>query len=89
MPHDTQHTHTAGPSHADTVERLLADFEAQLPLPAVVAVVQRCRHELDTAPRPALAELVERLAGQRLHDLTGASASQPRQTRHRSRRDRP
>ncbi len=57
------------PSLSGVVERLFAAFESRLTLPAIFAVVQRCRAELDTVPGPALPELVERLARQRLHDL--------------------
>jgi len=56
-------------SIADVTERLFLEFEPRLPLTTIVAVVRGCRHELDTAPAPALPELVERLARQRLTDL--------------------
>jgi hypothetical protein len=49
-------------SIADVTERLFLEFEPRLPLTTIVAVVRGCRHELDTAPGPALPELVERLA---------------------------
>jgi len=57
------------PSLADVVERLFADFESELGLPVVVAVTRRARRELDIVAAPALPELVERLARQRLEDL--------------------
>jgi hypothetical protein len=60
-------------SIVDVTERLFAEFEPRLPLTTIVAVVRECRHELDTAPSPALPELIERLAQQRLTDL----AAQP------------
>jgi hypothetical protein len=56
-------------SLAEVTERLFAAFEPRLPLTTIVAVVRACRQELDTAPGPALPELVERLARQRLTDL--------------------
>jgi len=57
------------PPLPDVVERLFADFETQLGLPVILAVVRRCHRELDIVAGPALPELVERLARQRLHDL--------------------
>ena len=60
---------TESPSLADVVERLFADFESELGLPVVVAVTRRARRELDIVAAPALPELVERLARQRLEDL--------------------
>lgn len=53
----------------DVIERLLNDFGSQLARSVVAAVVQRCRTELDIVARPALPELVERLARQRLDDM--------------------
>jgi hypothetical protein len=57
---------------ADVVDRLFAHFEGRLTLPDVHAVVWRCCHELDIVSRPALPELVERLARQRLQDAVDA-----------------
>ncbi len=56
---------------ADVVDRLFAEFENQLALPVISATVLRCRRDLDIAAGPALPELVERLARQRLRDLAG------------------
>jgi hypothetical protein len=53
---------------ADVVERLFTAFEGRLTLPDVHAVVRRCCRELDIVSGPALPELVERLARQRLQD---------------------
>jgi hypothetical protein len=76
------HTRTARPrvggltpelaSLASVIERLFTDFQSQLSLAAVVSAVRRCRRELDTVPEPALPELLERLARQRLHDTLAA-----------------
>jgi hypothetical protein len=56
----------------DVIERLVADFDSQVSRPVVSAIVQRCRTDLDIVAPPALSELVERLARQRLHDLVTA-----------------
>jgi hypothetical protein len=58
-------------SLADAVERLFAEFEPKLPMAFVLATVRRCRRELDIISGPALPELVERLARQRLLDFLG------------------
>jgi hypothetical protein len=57
---------------ASVIERLFTAFESQLALAVVVSTVRRCRRELDTVPEPALPELLERLARQRLHDTLAA-----------------
>jgi hypothetical protein len=62
-------------SLADVIERLITDFEPHLPLPVISAVVQRCRADLDIITAPALPELLERLARQRLHDLATARST--------------
>ena len=59
----------------DVVERLYAEVAAGLTLAEVLAVVGRCRTELDAPSAAALPELVERLARQRLSDLVAASAA--------------
>jgi hypothetical protein len=56
---------------ADIVERLRGDFLGQLEPSLVITTVRRCRGELDITRGPAMPELVERLARQRLHDLIG------------------
>ena len=67
------HPTPESPEHlTEVVTRLVAEFESQLALPVVATIVQRCRAELDIVAAPALPELVERLARQRLHDLVGA-----------------
>lgn len=48
--------------------RVYADFAEQATLAEVLAVVARCRADLDTPTAAALPELVERLARQRLAD---------------------
>lgn len=64
-------------SLSEVVERLLVEFEPELPLPAIYAIVRRCRRELDTQPNPARPELVERLARQRLGALAGGTSATP------------
>jgi hypothetical protein len=56
-------------SLADITERLFPEFAPRVPLATIVATVRQCRHELDAAPEPALPELVERLARQRLNEI--------------------
>jgi hypothetical protein len=46
--------------------RVYADFAAHASPAEVVAVISRCRHDLDTPSAAAIPELVERLARQRL-----------------------
>ncbi|MCW2620696.1 MAG: hypothetical protein JWL64_298 [Frankiales bacterium] len=53
---------------ADVVERLLAEFEDRLPLSAISVTVQGAARDLRGVPLDAQAELVERLARQRLLD---------------------
>ena len=50
----------------DVVERLDAEVAASLTLTEVLAVVGRCRAEVDALSPAAMPELVERLARQRL-----------------------
>jgi hypothetical protein len=59
-------------SAADVVERLLAEFESRVAPPVVVMTVRRCRRELDIIAGPALPELLERLARERLQRLVDA-----------------
>jgi hypothetical protein len=68
--------------HGDVNRRLFSEFGAELPMQVIAATVRQCRRDLDAAPRPALPELVERLARQRLADRLGGGASV---TRGRSR----
>jgi hypothetical protein len=48
------------------VERLRAEFEPEINGEAVIDLVKQCHRELQGIPAPALPELVERLARQRL-----------------------
>ena len=52
--------------------RVYADFAEHATLAEVLAVVGRCRSDLDTPSTAALPEMVERLARQRLADRVGA-----------------
>ena len=58
-------------SLADVTERLFREFEPRLSLGTIVATVRQSRRDLEDAgtPQPALPELVERLARQRLTQL--------------------
>lgn len=56
----------------DVIERLMAEFEGQLTLPAIVDVVRGCQQDLKDAPPGAVPELLERLARQRLRSLNTA-----------------
>lgn len=56
-------------SLADVVEDLSAIFRARLPRPTVIAIVRRCRRELDIVHGASIPEMVERLAHQRLLNL--------------------
>ena len=58
-----------GESLADVVERMHAEFGSRLPMTFVVTTVRRCRRELDIVNGPALPELLERLARQRLRRI--------------------
>jgi hypothetical protein len=57
-------------SLADVIERLCTEFLARLDPPAVISTVRRCRRERGVIHGPALPELLERLARQRLHTIT-------------------
>ena len=50
----------------EVVERVYGDFADRATLAEVLAVVARCRDDLDTPSAAALPEMVERLARQRL-----------------------
>jgi hypothetical protein len=64
-----------GESLADVTERLFREFEPRVSLRTIVTTVRQCRSDLERAgnPQPALPELIERLARQRLTEL----AAQP------------
>jgi len=53
---------------AEVVARVYGDFADRATLAEVLAVVARCRDDLDTPSAAALPEMVERLARQRLTD---------------------
>lgn len=59
----------AAESMADVIERLAAAFGSRVPPAVIVAVVRRCRRELDIVSGPPLPEMLERLARQRLTRL--------------------
>ncbi len=63
-------------SLADVVDRLFTEFASHLSLSVVVSTVRRCRRELDIIHGPALPELVERLARQRLHATVSTRENQ-------------
>ena len=50
----------------DVAVRLYEDFADRVTMAEILAVVARCRSDLDTLSSAALPELVERLARQRL-----------------------
>ncbi len=52
--------------YPNVLERLFAEFEDRYSLTQISAVVRECRSQLGGAPVTALAELVERLARERL-----------------------
>ncbi len=62
----------ADPVFDETVKRLAREFAGLLSLGTVAIVVRSSRHDLDSCPRCALPELVERLARQRLIDVLPA-----------------
>ncbi|UQX87448.1 hypothetical protein M6D93_14200 [Jatrophihabitans telluris] len=57
---------------ADLIERLAFEYEGTLSVCFIVDVVRQCRAQLAGSPKPALPELVERLARCRLEELTEA-----------------
>jgi hypothetical protein len=50
----------------DVLDRLCRDFSSLLPEAVIEEVVAECQHELSGVPRPALPEMLERLARYRL-----------------------
>ena len=52
----------------DVAVRVYADFAERATLAQSLAVIARCRTDLDTSSTTALPELIERLARQRLAD---------------------
>jgi hypothetical protein len=62
--------------HSDVNRRLFTEFGAELPMQLIAATVRQCRRDLDAdgSPHPALPELVERLARQRLADRLDVGA---------------
>ena len=57
---------------ATVTRRLYADFQPDTTMAEVLTTVQQCRHDLDVVTDPALPELVERLARQRLSNRHAA-----------------
>ena len=55
----------------DMVVRVHTDFGGQIPLAEILAVIDRCRTDLDAPNAAAQATLVERLVRQHLADLAG------------------
>jgi hypothetical protein len=64
-------------SFADMVERLFRQFETRLSLPDIVTVVRQSKEQLRGAPRGALPELTERLAGERLARMVEGTEMPP------------
>lgn len=60
-------------SLADVTEALFGAFEAKLGLATVMHVVSSCRRDLDCVSAASLPELLDRLARQRLNDLTAGA----------------
>lgn len=60
---------------ADVTERRCQHFGGHIPLPIIVRTVRHAKRELDSATEPALPELVERLARQRLLDRVRSKAA--------------
>ena len=58
--------------------RLYADLQPDVTMAEVRTTVRRCCVDLDTVPDPALPELVERLARQRLANLHPGHAHEDR-----------
>jgi hypothetical protein len=54
---------------AGVIERLAQEFSPVVDPETVAVVAQQCLRDLDAEPEPALPELVERLARQRLGDM--------------------
>jgi hypothetical protein len=59
---------------ADVVDRLGREFGRRMPERQIVLTVRRARRELDIISGPALPELVERLARQRLRSAARSAA---------------
>src|ERR1035437_5492572 len=53
-------------SYADTVERLFTEFDGQVPLPVITAMVHECRKQLCSSPKTAIPNLLEPPARQPL-----------------------
>lgn len=60
-------------TYADVVEELFREYEDSLPLCAILAVVNGCRHDLAGSPLGAMPELLERLARYRIDNLLHSS----------------
>lgn len=55
-----------GDSYADIVERLFGEYHTVLSLHRISEIVAGCRADLSGTPKGSLAELIERLARQRI-----------------------
>lgn len=55
-----------GDSYADIVERLFGEYQGVLSPHKISEIVAGCRSDLAGTPKGALAELIERLARQRI-----------------------
>jgi hypothetical protein len=69
-------------SLADVIDRLTAEFEPALDRIAIARTVRHCRRELGIIHGPALPELVERLARQRLRSINGNCTKLAGEQRH-------
>jgi hypothetical protein len=65
------------PTLAGAIARLSAEFAGDVPPPIISRVVVRSRRDLSGVPDPALPELVERLARQRLLQSAGTRTRRP------------
>jgi len=52
--------------YAPTTDRLVSEFGHRHSVPVITTVIRQSRHDLDCAPLPAMPELLERSARQRL-----------------------
>ena len=57
-------------SLADITERLMIEFGDRIQVSTISEIVLECRHDLQGSPVLALPELVERLARQRLLEIS-------------------
>lgn len=74
----TDGTGLGGFDPAAVADRLLAEFAGEVDVPTVRRVVSECVADITAVPVPALPELVERCARQRLAALLGHPRATPR-----------